>query len=202
MNAVTESEFWQWAATRGVDSDPKHFESGVLVFRANSESRFWVVPREPGRRPYFLASLIDLMEDWQSCYVWRPRGSWPDAKRVADLGGNINDEVELLILKGLGLPIGTAAVVEFARAERGALVTLLFATSALDLSPNENTYVVPDHGRQILLTNELGVVHASFTDRRDVDRCVAEMASNGFDLPDKVPHPLLRRPKWMADGDR
>jgi hypothetical protein len=200
MDAVTEDIFLQWASTMGID--PGYAASGSLAYLADSESRFWVVPREPGQRPYFLASLVDLMGEWQTCYVWRPRGSWPDAERVAELGGNINDAVELLILKGLGLPMGTAAVVEFARAEREALVTLLFATSALDLSPNENTYVVPDHARQILLTDELGVVHAAFTDRRDVERWVAEMSGNGFDLPDEVPHPLLRRPTWMADGDR
>ena len=61
MKTLTEDEFLQWASTGGIGLDPSYPQSAVLDFQADSESRFWEVPREPERRPYFLALLIDLM---------------------------------------------------------------------------------------------------------------------------------------------
>src|SRR3954468_7371948 len=116
MKTVTEGEVLQWASTKGLGLDPKSPQSAVLDFEESSESRFWEVPREPERRPYFLASLIDLMGDWQTGYVWRPVGGWPHPRKIDPR--RINDAVEMLILKGLGLPLATGAVVQFSRDER------------------------------------------------------------------------------------
>jgi hypothetical protein len=55
-----------------------------------------------------IASLLELMGDWQTCYVWRHLGSWPGPATVNRL--RLNDVVELRILQGLGLPLGTADV--------------------------------------------------------------------------------------------
>src|SRR5215210_7567196 len=113
MKTTSEGEFLQWASAKGLALDPQYPDSAVLDFQAGSESRFWTIPPEPERRPYFLASLIDLMGDWQTCYVWRHLGSWPDPSQIDSR--RINDAVEMLILKGLGLPLATGAVVQFAR---------------------------------------------------------------------------------------
>jgi len=200
MKTVTEDEFLQWASTKGLGLNPKYPHSAVLDFHADSESRFWEVPREPERRPYFLATLIDLMGEWQTCYVWRHLGSWPDPKRVD--AGRINDAVELLILKGLGLPLGTGAVVQFAREERAALVALLFSTTVFGGSIADDLYIVPDHARHILQTDHHDVVHASFANPDDVERWISRMSEEGFDLPDELPDATFKRPSWMDGGDR
>jgi hypothetical protein len=105
---------------------PAVSRSAVLVFRPNpQQDRFWEVPAEPERRPYFLLSFLELMGDWQECYAWRHLGSWPESAEPL----RINDVVEWQILKGLGLPLGTAEVVRFERAELDKLVTLMFSTT-------------------------------------------------------------------------
>lgn len=200
MKTITEDEFLQWASTKGLGLDPQYPQSAVLGFQASSESRFWVVPREPECRPHFLASLIDLMGDWQTCYVWRHLGRWPDPKHVDPR--DINDAVELLILKGLGLPLGTRAVVQFARDERQALVTLLFSTTVFGWSVGEDLYVVPDHARQMLRTDHHDVVHALFADPSDLEHWVSKMSEDGFDLPDEPPDETFKRPRWMGGRDR
>jgi hypothetical protein len=200
MKTVTEDEFLQWASTKGLGIDPKYLQFAVLDFRASSESRFWDVPRRPERRPYFLASLIDLMGDWQTCYVWRHLGSWPDLKHIDPR--RINDAVEPLILNGLGLPLGTGAVVQFSRDEREALVTLLFSTTVFGWSVGEDLYVVPDHARQILQTDHHEVVHASFAVPSDLERWVSKMSEEGFDLPHEPPDATFNRPAWMGGDDR
>src|SRR5688572_16905985 len=99
MRTMKEEAFLQWAAERGLGLDPQYPQSAVLDFRSGSESRFWLVPPEPQRRPYFLATLLDLLGDWQTCYVWRHLGGWPDPEYIEP--GRINDAVEMLILRGL-----------------------------------------------------------------------------------------------------
>ena len=200
MHTITEDEFLQWASTKRLGLNPKYPQSAVLNFQATSESRFWVVPREPQCRPHFLASLIDLMGDWHTCYVWRHLGSWPDPKYVEP--DDINDFVELHILKGLGLPLGTASVVQFARDEREALVTLLFSTTVFGWSVGEDLYIVPDHARQILQTDHHDVVHTSFADPSELKHWVAKMSEAGFDLPVEPPDATFKRPAWMGGCDR
>lgn len=199
MKTVTEDEFLHWASTKGLGLNPKYPQSAVLDYNAGSESRFWEVPREPERRPYFLALLIDLIGDWEACYVWRHLGSWPDPKQIDPR--RINDAVELLILKGLGLPLGTGTVVQFARKEREALVTLLFSTTVFGWSVGEDLYVVPDHARVIIQTDHHEVVHASFAEAGDLDRWVSKMSEEGFDLPDEPPDETFKRPSWMDCRD-
>jgi len=135
------------------------------------------------------------MGDWQSCYTWRHMGSWPQSV-VAE---RVNDVVERRILEGLGVPLGTNAVVEFPRSEYDTLVTLLFSTTIFGWSVGEDLYVVPDHGRQLLKTDHHGVIHVSFRTEESLNECVEEMARRGFPLPKEVPDPTFKQPEWMKE---
>src|ERR1700687_403552 len=129
--------------------DPRYPQSAVLGFRPDSgDSRFWCVPDNPQHRPYFIGSLLELMGNWQSCYAWRHLGGWQasvDRRRFSDV-------VELRILQGLGLPLGTNDVIEFMRDELDMLITLIFSTTVFGISVGEDLYVVPNHGSYILQT--------------------------------------------------
>ena len=75
MKTLTESAFLTWADGAGLCLDPQYPESAVLVFRPDpQQDRFWEIPAEPERRPYFLLSFLELMGDWQECYAWRHMG--------------------------------------------------------------------------------------------------------------------------------
>ena len=197
MRTITEQEFLRWAAGKNLGLDPRYPNSAVLDFREGSESRFWLVPSEPERRPHLIASLLELMGEWQTCYVWRHLGSWPDPSSVD--ASRVNDVIECRILQGLGLPLGTADVVMFDRRDLPALIALLFSTTVFGWSVGEDTYVVPDHGRHILQTDHHEVIHVSFQDAGEVERWVSTMAQRGFDLPEDVPDPTFKRPSWMPE---
>lgn len=197
MRTTTEREFLRWAAGRGLGLDPQYRDAAVLDYQGGSDARFWVVPAEPERRPYFVASLLELLGDWHTCYVWRHLGSWPDPNDTD--GQRVNDVVELRILQGLGLPLGTADIVTFDRSEFDALITLLFSTTIFGWSVGEDLYVVPDHARQVLQTDHHRVIHVSFRDSGDVGRWVSEMAQKGFALPEELPDETFRRPSWMPE---
>jgi hypothetical protein len=194
MTTHTEAEFLAWAERAGLALDPRYPQSAVLRFRPDPDhSRFWEVPAEPERRPHFIASMLELMGDWQWCRVWRHLGSWPD--QISP--GRINDVVERCILGALGLPLGTAAVVEFTSAEFDKLLTLLFTTTIFGWSVGEDLYVVPDHGRHLLQTDHHDVIHVSFRSEDETNRWVAEMNRRRFPLPDEVPDPTFKQPRWM-----
>jgi hypothetical protein len=198
MRALSEEQFLRWAEQAGFGLDERYPHSAALTFRPNPAlDRFWEVPPEPECRPYFIASFIDLMGEWQSCYVWRHLGLWPDR---ADRS-RINDVVELRILKGLALPLGTADIVEIAREELDTLITLIFATTVFGWSVGDDLYVVPNHGRYLLQTDHHGVVHAHFREPQDLTHWVQTMEAKGFPLPEEVPDATFKQPPWMSDGD-
>jgi hypothetical protein len=199
MRAHQEHEFLAWAERSGFHIDPRYPESAVLTFHPDSEhDRFWDVPVQPERRPYFIASILECMGDWQASYAWRHLGSWPQSA----IPERINDVVELRILHGLGLPLGTNAVVEFSRDEYDSLLTLLFSTTIFGWSVGEDLYVVPDHGTHLLQTDHHGVIHVSFRTEESVNHCVEEMERRGFPLPDEVPDATFKPPRWMNSGGR
>jgi hypothetical protein len=78
MRTTTERDFLQWAAGKGLALDPQYPDSAVLDYQGGSDARFWTVPPQPSRRPYLIASLLQLLGEWQTCYVWRHLGSWPN----------------------------------------------------------------------------------------------------------------------------
>jgi hypothetical protein len=197
MRTVSEHDFLSWAKGKGLVLDPQYPDAAVLDFSTGSDARFWTVPPEPERRPYLIASLLELLGDWQTCYAWRHLGSWP-LPDVVD-SRRINDVVELQILRGLGLPLGTADIVAFEHSDLDTLTTLLFSTTIFGWSVGEDLYIVPDHAQQILQTDHHGVIHVSFRDTAAIGSWVSEMAQRGFDLPDELPDETFRRPRWMPE---
>jgi hypothetical protein len=99
--------------------------------------------------------------------------------------------------KGLGLPLGTADVVKFERAELDKLVTLMFSTTVFGWSVGEDLYIVPDNARHIVQTDHHNVIHVSCRTSADVDECVRQMEERGFVLPGEVPDSTFKRPDWM-----
>ena len=78
-----------WAAGQGLGLDPQYPDAAVLEFQGGSDSRFWLVPPEPERRPYLITSLLELMGGWRTSFAWRHLGSWPgpaviDPRRIND----------------------------------------------------------------------------------------------------------------------
>jgi hypothetical protein len=198
MDSISEAQFLQWAAREGLHLDPQYPQSAVLTFAGGcEEARFWEVPLEPHRRPHFIDSLLKHLGDWQRCYVWRQMGSWPSSVEPP----RINDVVEFQILKGLGLPLGTADVVAFSRDELEKLVTLMFSTTIFGWSLGDDLYVVPDHAQAFLQTDHHEVIHVMCRRPGDIQTWVDGMEHAGFPLPDSLPDSTFKTPSWMTRGD-
>jgi len=194
MKTLNEGDFLEWARVHGLVVDAGYPKSAILSFDPNPGlDRFWIVPAAPERRPHFIASLLRLMGEWKSCRVWRHMGSWPSSADPL----RINDVIELCILRGLDLPLGTADIVEFEASELDKLVTLMFSTTIFGWSVGEDLYVIPDSGRYLMQTDHHDVIHVSFRQDVDLERFVRGMEDAGFPLPDEPPDSTFKQPDWM-----
>jgi len=194
MKTHKEKQFLKWATDHGMGLDERWPDSAVLTFKPAAHlDRFWETPSEPERRSYFLSLMLDLMDKWKACFVWRHMGSWPsepDPQRI-------NDRVEYQILNGIGLPMGTADIVEFDRSETDRLVTLLFVTTVFGWSVGEDLYVVPDHAQFIMKTSHHAVVELAFRNEQAMKLFIAGMKKEKFNLPDDLPDATFKKPEWM-----
>lgn len=196
MKSISEKEFLNWAKARAIVVDPGYPKSAVLSFEPDPQlSRFWAVPAAPERRPFLILNLLHLMGDWKSCHVWRHMGSWPASADQL----RINDVIEWRILKGLGLPLGTANIVEFDASELDSLVTLIFSTTIFGWSVGEDLYVIADTGRYLMQTDHHDVIHVSFRQPEDLEQFVQGMDKVGFPLPIEPPDSTFKPQDWMND---
>lgn len=194
MNTSRDSEFLAWAKSKGLGLDARYPGSAVLTFQPDPDlDRFWVVPREPECRPFFLHFLLGLLGEWKSCHVWRHLGVWRNDSDAADADVRVENQ----IFRGIGVPMDTANVLEFEQAEWDKLLVLLFTTSVFGWSVGDDVYVVPDHAQQIIKSDHHGVFHVSFRQPGDLERFVDRMHHKGYPLPTEVPDETFKIPSWM-----
>jgi hypothetical protein len=196
MKRHSESDFLAWADQHELGLDSRYPNSPVLTLAPNPQfDRFWTVPPEPERRPYFLATFLYAFGAWSSYGCWRHLGSWParpDEQRI-------NDQIEHAIFHGVGLPDGSSDIIEFSESERVQLVTLLFATTVFGWSAGDDLFLVPDTALGILQTDHHGVIHASFRDERSMSAFIRRLEAEEFPLPVDVPDATFKIPKWMRN---
>ncbi len=182
MNRLTETEFLSWADGVGIGVEPERPRDNMLVFHGGcSYQRVWPIPAECYRRPYFFGATLRLLDDWQSCYAWRRLGSWPaesDLDEIDDSG-----RMEHLALKGLGVPLGTADVLQIAREEFDTLQALMLAATQFGWSVGQDLFIVPDHAGCILEVSHHDRIYVHFRDASDIARWTDLMERQGFGPP-------------------
>lgn len=182
METLSEIDFLAWAEARGLALDSRYPESSLLTFVSDgAESRRWSYPPEFYRSPYFLGVLLDLLGDWESCYVWRHMGSWPANDEIDQL--DASEVVERSIYSGLGVPSGSANILQLARDDRAGLLTLMFCARQFGWSVGEDIHIVPDHARQFLMLSHHDVVHVHFRQSEDIAAWADHMVGRSLSQP-------------------
>ncbi len=198
MNTLSEKDFLAWAKAHGIERDPAYPAFTVLEFAASGadHARFWCVPREPERRPDFIDTMLELMGTWTLCYVRRRSGRWPKTAQRWEAGRT----VELAIVAGLGLPLGTIDTVAFERDQVDVLLTLIFANTIFALEEGDDLYIVPNDANCILMTDYHGAIHVMCREAAGIDGYVEKMTELGYPLPTKPPDETFKVPTWMKGG--
>lgn len=195
MKTHTVDSFLKWAQSHGIGFNPQYPKSSSLIFTsAPPLSRFWLIPREPERRPYFLETILRAIKPWSSAFVWR-LGGWPSPPEKDAM----NEAVEYQILEGLNLPMGKSDVVEFDLQDKGKLLTMLFSSTVFAWSSPDDCYVVPNHGQCFLKLSHHDVIHITCRDPKDLEQIIATMDEEKFPLPKEVPDGTFKVPDWMVE---
>jgi hypothetical protein len=106
--------------------------------------------------------------------------------------------VREVILRGAGIPIGLSGAILFGRNEESSILTVLFTSFAFGCCVDDDLYVIPQHGRQIVQTDNHGVVHATCQDEQRIRELVAHMDGAGYELPTELPDGTFKSPSWMG----
>lgn len=196
MKTITEKEFLSWANNNGMGMAEGFPDVAILTFKPDlNHDRFWIIPAAPERRPYFIVSILEQLGHWDSCFVWRHSGSWPDEADPYRL----NDQIEFHMLEGIGMNMGTADIIEFSKEEIAKLTTLIFTNSIFGWSIQDDLYIVPDNAKYIVQTDHHGVIHVSFKNPQDMEQFILHMDESKFPLPDDMPDATFKYPDWMKN---
>ena len=123
MKRIEEKKFIEMIRQIGITVDSKYPESAELTFQEDSEiSRFWEIPEEARRIPCFVDTILAALDPWESIYVWKHMGSWVTSVK----GERVNDDVQAVLYKGIGITENNADILRFKRTELAELFALVF----------------------------------------------------------------------------
>jgi hypothetical protein len=194
MQFMTINEFSAWASQRGIGViSPDGASAGAYYWlnylSSPGDGRFWGFPWEKSELLALIARVLNALDPWQSCWVFKREGGWSYAE-----DGDGRD----VILHSIGIPEGFQGAVGFAASEKAGLILLLVTQIAFGWYVLDDVWVVPDHGRQMIYTDHDGAVHVRFAEVERVDSFVQTLAKNGFPLPEEPPNETFRWPDWMG----
>ena len=193
MKRITEKQFIEILKSIKIEIDPKYPNSVILSYLNSSYSRFWSIPEEARKIPYFIETIINAIDEWKNIYVWKHMGSWTTKIR----GNRVNDDVQAIIYKGIGIPDDTADIIQFDKNQIPELVTLVFNQLVFGWSVGDDLYIIPDHGKSILKTDHQEVIHAEFSTEETLNQFINVMKENDFNLPADIPDETFKKPEWM-----
>jgi hypothetical protein len=194
VQLATVDAFRSWASGVGIDAEDQKISEGryacSLSFRSGAaEGRYWITPWETKQLLVFITTLLDAVSPWEFCWTLKREGVWSD-----DGDG---DGMEV-VLRSLGIPPSFDGAMRYDRSERGALTLLMVTQIAFGWCGYYDIYVVPSHGRQMVLTDDDGITDALFADEATLLHAIQQMAAAGFPLPDAPPDEMFPWQPWMG----
>jgi hypothetical protein len=194
MDLIPTDQFMLWAAERHIGPDEQYNPPRCLVYRPYRDvGRFWVRPRSTDGVRHFVGHLLDGLEPWDECRVWRRGGWWVGRPYPRSR----LDEVRHAVFYGPDVPDGLRGALGYSRTRRAHLVERLVDGIAVAWSSNDDLFVIPHHGRMLLYVDHHDVVHVEFSEERYVDDFIEHMAQDGYRLPTELPDQTFRHPSWM-----
>ena len=194
MNLLSNDAFLSWAAPHGIGLDPRYPELLAFV-PEKGDSRFWVTPFDSREMLAFVLLLLDALDPWRSCWVYKRAGSWSFS---TDAGPDAENRAQDIVTQWLGIPEGYQGSVRFDEEDRAKLVALIMVQNLFGWNVQHDYYFVPDHGQQFLWLDHEGALWVFFADPAKIEAFVQKMAAFGYELPKEPPMPFSWQ-HWMGE---
>ncbi|MFN3651931.1 MAG: hypothetical protein ACK47B_20345 [Armatimonadota bacterium] len=177
MQLASLETFHDWCADSPIQAENREWSEGHFSLELTSrsgttESREWSTPYETKTLLAFVTALLDTLSPFDYCWVLKREGKWWDQGE--------NEGLEP-VLRSLGIPADFEGALRFTADERPALTLLVTAQIAFGWSGYYDLWVVPDHGRALLRTDDDDFTTLYFTDPTPIEPVVQQMASAGFE---------------------
>lgn len=183
-----------WASTVGISFEDVDIEEGriqhSLAFRSPStQDRYWETPWETERLLVLVTALIESTSPWEFCWALKMEGAWDDAGDSEGLDR---------VLRTLDIPYGFEGAIRFHYSERGALAMLMVGQIAYGWCGYYDIWVVPDHGKQMIRTDDDDITVVFFADETTLKQTIEHLAKAGFNLPNEPPSEGFYWQPWMG----
>jgi hypothetical protein len=154
MEAISTPDFFRWASGVGVGFDPRYPDARSLRL-SRDHARFWVLPGDPAAWPHFVGSYLDGFDEWNSGFLWPCSGAWP----VLGQAGTDAEAVRHIVLRGADVPSGWDGALRFGKSDYDSIIAIVFAYLVFGGCIDDDLFVVPDHGHQLIQTDHHDVIH-------------------------------------------
>jgi hypothetical protein len=201
MRLVSRHEFLREITRRGIVlSGTRRGYEYLAYSRTDTDDRFWFFPEEEGTR--FLHAVLSGLGMWQHCWCWKrgrdwranrvePHAKWPSPAFDVSLY-RVRHRIRPL------LPAQFKGALLYTYEELPDIVAMALMTANTAWCVDDDLYLVPDHGQQILMVCHHEDVHVDFRDPVLIPSFVDSLAAKGFELPTRLREPGTP-PRWMLD---
>jgi hypothetical protein len=108
-----------------------------------------------------------------------------------------NDKEREKLFAAAGIELGAQYAIEYVPEERPSIIALLASQLHYGWNTGDDTFLVPDHGRQFIQTDHHNTLHMSFSDPSQLLPFINHMEAKGYFLPNAPPDETFKKPKWM-----
>ena len=147
----------------------------VAVVEPTNAACFYHSVKAASGKPHFAASVVDLLDPWQCCRVWKRFPTWSYGIRD---DAAIKDRVWGKNIETAGIPAGFTGAINFDRKQFDALISLLFTQMCFGWSVNDDVYVIPDHCEQLVALTHHEVAYVTFRKTDRLEKYVRDMAGH------------------------
>ncbi len=194
MKLFSNDAFLDWSAQHGIGPDPKYPQLLAFV-PEKGESRFWVTPFDSREMLAFVLILLDALDSWQNCWIYKRAGAWSFSTAA---GADADNRAQDIVTQWLGIPEGYRGSVCFDEEDRAKLVALIMVQDLFGWNVEHDYYFVPNHGQQFLWLDHEGAIWVFFAESARIEAFVQQMATFGYALPKEPPTPIAWQ-KWMGE---
>lgn len=179
VRLVSKEDFIKWAETHKITTNVQE----GLSFSEKSHSRYWVIPEKASAMPFFFSKILEGLDPWDNCYLWKDEGEWCLGLSERSLPYH---RILANIMERMGIPEGFKGVIRYSKEELYDILTVLCSQTAYGWTVTDNIFVIPDHGRQIVRTDHCDdLVYVSFIDEGRLQEFVRCLANHDIKLPDR-----------------
>lgn len=183
MHELAASDFLATTGSHGLKVSAKYAHNwprNLSFEQPTAVGVYWTPPTNQTELKAFLRTLLELLGDWNTLYLW------PKCVPLKDV--LLDEEIDALTDLANSTPVlATTGAIVVVRSEIEPLLGILVPLIEHGWSWPTDVHLVPDSFAVCVIVDHHEAVHVNFPTPECCGAFVAAMESRGFPLPEKPP---------------